>query len=195
MKTKEYQAYVVKTADKRLARLDANISRVFNGLLEQKGWNRQRLSQKSGIPHSTLSLVMGGSEKQRSWNMRLLLRLAVVFGVKLSDIILAAETREESAVVLLHAAEGTEPGSRERLDRIVKAVAPAGTSQELAESFYSVDMLALAAPLFVEKYTKGAISDKDAYEQLAEIQGNLEPGENLWSKVSSIVTDGNLSGD
>lgn len=188
LKQKDYNKFVEKTADARLNKLDKNLSRVIQGVLEQKGWNRQKLSRKTGIPHSTLSCIMGDSTSDRSWNLRLLLRVAVVLGVKLSDLVVAAETKDDTAIVVLHVAD-TEPRSRERLNKLIRTIAPAETPTELLELFYTAGMFELAAPSYVEEYLSGARTDRDVYELLSEVQASLEPGENLWAKTVSILNE------
>jgi predicted transcriptional regulator len=67
--------YVAKTAEKRFARLGNGLNTTISNVLAQKGWTRQQLSRRTGIPHSTLSSIMIGST--RTWNINLLLRVAV----------------------------------------------------------------------------------------------------------------------
>ena len=187
-KPQEFSKYVEKTAEARLTKLDKNLTKAVLSVLEQKGWNRQKLSKKSGIPHSTLSLVMGDTDQTRSWNLRLLLRLAVVFGVKLSDLILAAETFDGTPLVTIHLA-GTEPRSRDRLAKIIRCAAPGGTPPEVLDSFYNVPMMELAAPGYVAGYLAGKPTDQEVYELLSEVHASLEPGDNVWVKLASVLRE------
>jgi DNA-binding Xre family transcriptional regulator len=180
------QKYVATTADRRLDRLDKNMTEAINSVLVQKGWSRQDLSRKAGISHSTLSAIMVGGE--RTWNLAHLMRIAVALGVKLSDIILAAEHKDDMSIMLI-AVAGTAPQTRERLDKIIGCVAPEGTTADMMAMFYTADMMEAVASSYVADYLAGKIADQDVYSTLSEVASSLESGENLWVKFASLVAE------
>jgi transcriptional regulator with XRE-family HTH domain len=177
--------YVVQTAAKRQEKLHRSLTRVINNLLAQRDWNRQRLADKTGVPHSTFSAI--GSENRR-WSLDVLMRVAVVFNVRLSDVIKAAETQDDVSVLMIHIA-GTEPKTRERLNKITAAAAPEGTPSEVVALHYNADMMALAAPSYVTDYMNGLVSDPEVYEFLNEVRDSLGEGETFWGKVATIVNE------
>jgi transcriptional regulator with XRE-family HTH domain len=178
--------YVAKTAEKRFARLCDGLTETITGVLAQKGWTRQQLSRRTGIAHSTLSNIMNSAT--RTWNINLLLRVAVALDVKLSDIISAAESADDCSALLL-AVGGTEPQSKERLALIIQSVAPAGTSGEMLKVFYSVDMMNAVASSYVSRYLSGELSDRDIYNQLLEVSSSLTGDENLWAKFAEVLSE------
>lgn len=180
------QKYVVTTADRRLERLDKNLTDAISSVLTQKGWSRQDLSRKCGIPHSTLSAIMTGGV--RAWNLQHIMRIAVALGVKFSDIILAAERKDDVSIMLI-AVAGTAPQTRERLDKIIGCVAPEGTTAEMMAMFYTAELMDAVAPGYVADYLIGKIGDQDVYSTLSEVASSLEPGENLWAKFSSLLLE------
>jgi transcriptional regulator with XRE-family HTH domain len=187
-KPKQTKQQVISTADRRLHKLDGNLSEAISNVLTQKGWSRQELARRTGIPHSTLSTIMSEASSSRSWNLSHLMRIAVALGVKISDIILAAEQQDYTAFVLI-AVSGTEPQSRARLTKIIGCTAPEGTSSELLSMFYTADMMEAVAPGYVSSYLAGQIGDQIVYETLAEIISGLEDGENFWQKFSSAIAE------
>ena len=98
------------------------------------------------------------------------------------DVIKAAWDGSALAWLKFHLAT-KEPQSLDRLDAIVKAIAPGDASDELREMFYSAHMLELAAPVYVQKYLSGEISDAKVYEDLSEIIENADP--NFWACVKA----------
>lgn len=185
MKKHQTVEYVAKTAQSRQEKLHKNLTRVVTNLLAQRDWNRQRLSERTGVPHSTLSAIAAGS---RGWSLDPLLRVAVVFNVRLSDLIKAAETQDDISVLMIHLA-GTEPKTKERLNRIIAAAAPEGTPAEVIALHYNSDMMGLAAPHYVGDYLNGLVSDPDVYDFLCEVRDSLNEGENFWAKFASIATE------
>lgn len=180
--------HVTQTADRRLRKLDSNLTDAINGVLKQRNWSRQELARRTGIPHSTLSTIMGGSSSSRSWNLSHLMRIAVALGVKLSDIILAAEQQDYTAFVLA-AVAGTEPRSAKRLTKIIHCAAPAGTSAEMLASFYTSDMLAAVAPGYAERYFAGQIGDQKVHELLSDVASSLDEGENFWTRFVKTLAE------
>ena len=75
----------------------------------------------------------------------------------------------------------SEPQSIERLDAIIKAVAPGDVSDEIRDVYYNVHLLEVAAPDYVHKYLKGEISDTKVYEDLNDIIDTEE--KNFWGAV------------
>lgn len=185
MKKHQTVEYVAKTAQTRQEKLHRNLTRVVMELLTQRNWNRQRLSDRTGVPHSTLSAIAAES---RGWSLDALLRVAVVFNVRLSDIIKAAETQDDISVLMIHLA-GTEPNTKERLNRIIAATAPEGTPPEVVGCHYTADMMGLAAPQYVADYLNGLVSDPDVYSFLNEVRDSLDPDEPLWVKFATIVNE------
>lgn len=187
-KPKTTKQTVIATAERRLRKLDVNITEAIGNVLAQKNWSRQELARRTGLPHSTLSTIMSDNTSSRSWNLNHLMRIAVALGVKLSDIILAAEQQDYTAVVLI-AVSGTEPQSKARLTKIVQCATPEGTSPEMLAMFYTADMMEAVAPSFVASYLSGQISDPNVYETLSEVMSGLEEGENFWAKFAAALAE------
>ena len=185
MKQNQNVEYVAKTAANRQEKLHRNLTRVVNSLLAQRDWNRQRLADKTGVPHSTFSAI--GSET-RGWSLDVLMRVAIVFNVRLSDVIKAAETQDDISVLMIHLA-GTEPKTKERLNKIIAATAPEGTTAEVLALHYNADMMSLASPSYVNDYLNGLISDPDAYAFLNEVRESLAEGESFWHKFATIASE------
>lgn len=185
MKQNQNVEYVAKTAAKRQEKLHRNLTRVVNNLLAQRDWNRQRLADKTGVPHSTFSAI--GSET-RGWSLDVLMRVAVVFNVRLSDVIKAAETQDDISVLMIHLA-GTEPKTKERLNKIIAATAPEGTTAEVLALHYNADMMALASATYVNAYLNGLVSDPEVYDFLREVRESLSDGETFWAKFAVIASD------
>ena len=184
-KSKALAAYVTKTAEKRNARLNGNLNTTITSVLAQRGWSRQQFSYHTGIAHSTLSEIM--SRGTRTWNIGLLLRVAVAFEVKLSDLIIAAESADDDyAAAALLAVAGTEPQTKERLTLLIQSIAPAGTSDEMLNAFYSADMMGAVANSCVQRYLSGSLSDREMYTFLTEVSSSLEEGDNFWTKFSEV---------
>jgi transcriptional regulator with XRE-family HTH domain len=187
-KPKQTKQSVIATAERRLHKLDIDLTDAISNVLNQKGWSRQELARRTGIPHSTLSAIMSGSANSRSWNLSHLMRIVVALGVKLSDIILAAEQQDYTAVVLI-AVSGTEPQSKARLTKIIQCAAPAGTSAELLAMFYTADMMEAVAPSYVSGYLSGQTGDQVVYETLSEVLSGMEEGENFWGKFAAALLE------
>ena len=180
--------YVTATAERRLARLDKGLTKTIDQVLAQKNWNRQLLGKKAGIAHSTLSNIMAGSCGGRTWNMNQLMRVAVALGVKLSDIIAAAESADDVSAAIV-AIAGTQPQTKERLTRLIQCVAPTGTTQEVLDLFYTADMMQAVAGRYVEEYLIGKYSDHETFNTLSEVVSSLEPGENMWAKFAALLAE------
>ena len=176
--------HTVATAERRLAKLDSNLTEVISAAMMQNQWTRQELARKTGIAHSTLSSIMAGTCGGRAWRLEHLMRIAVVFGVKLSDLMLAAEQKDYTAFVLI-AIAGTEPQSEERLTKIIQCAAPSGTSAELLTALYTSDMMRAVSPEYVEGYIAGQIGDQKVHELLSDVASSMEEGENFWAKFAS----------
>ena len=186
--SKPTKQHVIATAERRLHKLALNITGAIGDVLNQKGWSRQELARRTGLPHSTLSSIRADNESNRSWNMNHLMRIAVALNVKFSDIILAAEQQDYTAFVLV-AIAGTEPRSRDRLTKIVHCVAPNGTSAEMLASFYTAAMAEAVAPAYVAGYLAGQIGDLQAYELLSDVASSLDEGENFWGRFANTLAE------
>lgn len=178
------QQHNVATAERRLHKLEGNLTEVIAGAMTQNQWTRQDLARKTGIAHSTLSAIMVGTCGGRSWRLEHLMRLAVAFGVKLSDLILAAEQKDYTAFVLI-AISGTEPQSEERLTKIIQCVAPSGTSPELLAGLYNAHLMRAVAPQYVDSYLSGQIGDQKVHELLFDVSSSMEEGDNFWAKFAT----------
>ena len=185
---KQTKQNIIATAERRLHKLDRDITEAIGSVLAQKGWSRQELARRTGLPHSTLSTIMSESSNSRSWNLGHLMRIAVALGVKLSDIILAAEQQDYTAIVLI-AVSGTEPQSKARLTKIIQCAAPEGASPEMMAMFYNSDMMEAVAPGYVSDYLSGKIGDPNVYETLSEVVSGLGEGENFWVKFAGTLLD------
>jgi hypothetical protein len=79
-----------------------------------------------------------------------------------------------------------EPNSTERLDAIIKAIAPGEASGDLLNMYYNVDMLRVAAPDYVQKYLDGELSDAQVYGDLSDIIENSD--NNFWICVKEQLS-------
>ena len=75
----------------------------------------------------------------------------------------------------------------DRLDKLVRAVAPAGTEKGVLDFFYTAQMFEVAAPGYVKRYLDGQVSDADAYALLKEAAASEDPETNLWGEVKRRV--------
>ena len=165
------------TADTRWGKLSLSITEVVNSLLRKKDISQAVLCKKVDYAQSVISKTLSG--KQR-WSFTLLLLVADALGVSMSSIIAAAE--DESALSALRYA-GTQPRSEERLNAIVRSIAPPGTTKEVLDLLYSAAMLRIAVPQLVKGYFTGEIADDKLYLFLKETADSVVDDENFLGKV------------
>lgn len=75
----------------------------------------------------------------------------------------------------------------ERLDAIIKTIAPDDTTPELKDLYYNVHLLEVAAPDYVQKYLDGEITDTKVYEELSDIIDTAET--NFWKAVKEQLNE------
>jgi transcriptional regulator with XRE-family HTH domain len=170
-------------ADARWGKLSLRISEVVNTMLQERGVSQAALCKKIDYAQSVISKTLCG--KQR-WSFTLLLLVADALDVQMSTIIAAAE--DESALFALRYA-GTQPRSEERLNAIVRSIAPPGTSKEVIDMLFSAAMLRIVVPQLRESYLNGDIADEKLYNFLKETADSVVDDENLWGKVQLRLTE------
>ena len=175
-------------SEAKSAFLEEGLTRVIKGALAQKGWNKQKLAEATGIARSTISVLFAGGDKNRCWTIKQLVRVAVALGIPLAELIAAAESGEELSSLMIELA-GTEPASKERLTRIIQTLAAKGTAQEVLDLYFTADMMAISTPEYVKEYLNGEVDDRSVYELLTRVNENLGPTENLWGKLSAIMAE------
>lgn len=119
---------------------------------------------------------------QKNWTLSLLLAVARSLNVRLSTIIAEAEDVMEGGAPGMHIRlASTEPGTRERLQKLIyAAVGYSGDLDEkefdgVLEVLYRVKDVEYAVPAFWESYRKGFMGDQEALRVLnsaVRIQGN-----------------------
>ena len=174
----------VKLKDMEWGRLSQRICRIIEKVMEDQGLNKSQLAKRIKYPLSALSDVFTPDDtgRKRRWSVPLLMAVCEELSLYFPDVISAAW--EGSALAWLNFYLATkEPQSLERLDAIVKAIAPGDASEELRDMFYNAHMLELAAPEYVQKYLAGEISDTRVYEDLSEIIENADV--NFWACVKA----------
>ena len=164
-------------AAERWDELSARITYVVNHMLNDAGLSKMALSRRICYAHSTIVNTLNGKQH---WSFTLLLLVADALGVSMSSIIAAAE--DESALSALRYA-GTQPRSEERLNAIVRSIAPPGTTKEVLDLLYSAAMLRIAVPQLVKGYFAGEIADDKLYLFLKETADSVVDDENFLGKV------------
>lgn len=186
MNTMQITNDIAAVSEAKSAFLEEGLTRVIKGALAQKGWNKQRLAEATGIAQSTISVLFAGGDKNRCWTIKQLVRVAIALGLSLTDLIAAAESGEELSSLMVDLA-GTEPSSKERLTRIIQTLAAKGTSPEVLDLYFTADMMALSVPDYVKEYLNGDLDDRSVYETLTRVNENLGPEENLWGKLAALM--------
>ena len=178
------------TAEEKAAFLEEGLTRVIGEAISQKGWSKQTLSEKAGIAQSTISVLMAGdgAARGRSWTLKQLIRVSVVLGVPLAELIAAAESGEQLPELMIDLA-GTEPHSKERLTRLVRTLAAKGTSKEVLDLYFTAEMMQISVPKYAADYYAGAVSDREVYNLLTRVNNALGPQENLWGKLSAFMVE------
>jgi transcriptional regulator with XRE-family HTH domain len=167
--------------------LGDGIAKAIRGALKQRKWTVQYLAKETGVARQTLSLLLS-SAKGRSWTLNHLVRVTTVLGISLAELIAAAESGEELSELMVDLA-GTEPHSKERLTRIVQTLAAKGTPREVLDLYFTAEMLQISVPQYAADYYAGRVSDREVYDMLTEFNAELEPQENLWGKLSAVMTE------
>ena len=172
----------VQFKDAEWGRLSQRICRIIEKVMEEQGLSKFQLAKRIKYPQSALNDVFtpDDSGRKRRWSVPLLMAVCEELSIYFPDVIRAAWEGSTLAWLKFHLST-REPQSLERLDAIVKAIAPGNASEELRDVFYNVHMFEVAAPDYVQKYLAGEISDAKVYEDLSEIIENAET--NLWTSV------------
>ena len=180
----------VQLKDAEWGRLSQRICRIIEKVMDEQGLNKSQLAKRIKYPQSALSDVFtpDDSGRKRRWSVPLLMAVCEELSLYFPDVIRAAWEGSTLAWLKLHLST-KEPQSLERLDAIIKAIAPGDASEELREMFYNVHMLEVAAPDYVQKYLAGNLSDAKFYEDLSEIIENADT--NFWSCVKNQLNDCN----
>ena len=174
----------VKLKDAEWGRLSQRICRIIEKVMDDQMLNKSQLAKRIKYPQSALNDVFSPDDigKKRRWSIPLLMAVCEELSLYFPDVIRAAWEGSALAWLKVHLST-KEPQSRERLDAIVKAIAPGNASEELREMFYNVNMLEVAVPHYVQKYLAGEITDAKAYEDLNDIMENSET--NFWTSVKA----------
>ena len=178
----------VKLKDLEWGRLSQRICRIIERVMEDQGLNKSQLAKRIKYPQSALNDVFTPDDtgRKRRWSVPLLMAVCEELSLYFPDVIKAAWEGSALAWLKFHLAT-KEPQSTDRLDAIVKAIAPGDASEELRDMFYNAHMLELAAPNYVQKYLDGKISDAKVYEDLNEIIENADT--NFWACVKAQLEE------
>ena len=172
----------VQLKDTEWGRLSQRICRIIEKVIDDQGLNKSQLAKRIKYPQSALNDVFTPDDtgRKRRWSIPLLMAVCEELSLYFPDVIHAAW--EGSALAWLKFnLSAKEPQSLDRLDAIVKAIAPGDASEELRNMFYNVHMLEIAAPNYVKRYLDGEISDAKIYEDLNDIAENCNT--NFWKDV------------
>lgn len=172
----------VQLKDVEWGRLSRRICRIIEKVMNDQGLNKSQLAKRIKYPQSAFNDVFtqDDSGRKRRWSIPLLMAVCEELSLYFPDVIRAAWEGSALAWLKFHLST-KEPQSLDRLDAIIKAIAPGDASDELLSMFYNVHMLEMAAPEYVKKYLAGEISDTKVYEDLDVIIENAET--NFWTCV------------
>jgi hypothetical protein len=178
----------IQVKDTEWGRLSQRICRIIEKVMDDQGLNKSQLAKRIKYPQSAFNDVFTPDDKgrKRRWSIPLLMAVCEELSLYFPDLIRAAWEGSTLAWLKFHLST-KEPRSLERLDAIVKAIAPGDASEELRDMFYNVHMFEVAAPEYVKKYQAGEISDNKVYEDLSEIIENADA--NFWACVKSQLND------
>lgn len=145
--------------DDAYTELLGSITTVIKDILVQKTMSARELALRAGIAQPTVSRLFTGSSA-REWRLEHLARIAYSQGLSLTDIIEAAEcgTTISSDIMTL---AGTEPGTPERLDKLLRYPTTAGMNPGVAEVLLTSAMMKLVVPEVYDGYAEGVFSDGD----------------------------------
>lgn len=174
----------VQLNDAEWGRLSQRICRIIEKVMNDQQLNKSQLAKRIKYPQSALNDVFTPDDKgrKRRWSIPLLMAVCEELSLYFPDVIHAAWEGSTLAWLKFHLST-KEPQSLERLDAIVKAIAPGDASEELRDMFYNVHMLEVAAPEYVQKYLAGEITDAKVYEDLNDIIENADT--NFWACVKA----------
>ena len=169
-------------------RLSQRICRIIEKVMNERGLNKSQLAKRIKYPQSAFNDVFTPDDngRKRRWSVPLLMVVCEELSLYFPDVIHAAWEGSTMAWLKFHL-DSKEPCSIDRLDAIVKAIAPGDASEELRNMFYNVHMLEVAAPNYVRQYQLGEISDAKVYEDLSEIIENSDA--NFWTCVKNQLND------
>ena len=172
----------IQLKDMEWGRLSQRICRIIEKVIDDQGLNKSQLAKRIKYPQSAFNDVFTPDEngRKRRWSVPLLMAVCEELSLYFPDVLRAAWEGSALAWLKFHLAS-KEPQSLDRLDAIVKAIAPGDASEELRNMFYNVHMLEVAAPEYVQQYLQGKISDAKVYEDLNEIIENADA--NFWTCV------------
>ena len=174
----------IQFKDMEWGRLSQRICRIIEKVIDDQGLNKSQLAKRIKYPQSAFNDVFTPDEngRKRRWSVPLLMAVCEELSLYFPDVIRAAWEGTALAWLKFHLSS-KEPQSLDRLDAIVKAIAPGDASEELRNMFYNVHMLEVAAPEYVQQYLQGKISDAKVYEDLNEIIENADA--NFWTCVKN----------
>ena len=187
-KTAKKTKKAVQLKDIEWGRLSQRICRIIEKVMTDQGLNKSQLAQRMKYPQSALNDVFTPDDtgRKRRWSVPLLMAVCEELSLYFPDVIRAAWDGSALAWLKFHLSS-KEPQSRERLDAVIKAIAPGDTSDELREMFYNVHMLEVAAPCYVQKYLDGELTDAKVYEDLEEIAENSSA--DFWANVKAQLNE------
>ena len=177
--------------DQEWSDLSRRISEIVIALLKDKGSNKSQMAREIGYAQSAISDTLNATKPKRRWSFPLLMLVAEYLKVPMHSIIKSAEDGALTVPWLqLHLAK-TPPASMDRLDLIVKTLAPEKTEEALLSMFYTAQMLDLSAPDYVNEYVDGKHSDEEVYQTLQQIDEKRmesEPPVPLWAAVKNALS-------
>ena len=176
------QKTAVHLKDVEWGRLSQRICRIIEKVMDNQGINKSQLAKRMKYPQSALGDVFSPDDKgrKRRWSVPLLLAVCDELSLYFPDLIRAAWEGSTLAWLKFNLSSH-EPQSMERLDAIIKTIAPDDTNPELKDMYYNVHLLEVAAPDYVQKYLAGEITDTKVYEDLSDIIDSAET--NFWKAV------------
>jgi hypothetical protein len=126
---KEYKRKPVTLKDLEWGRLSQRICRIVEKVMEDQGLNKSQLAQRIKYPQSALSDVFSPDDtgRKRRLSVPLLMAVCEELSLYFPDVIKAAWDGSALAWLKFHLAT-KEPQSLDRLDAIVKAIAPGDAS-------------------------------------------------------------------
>ena len=180
----------VQLNDAEWGKLSQRICRIIEKVMNDQQLNKSQLAKRIKYPQSALNDVFTPDDngRKRRWSIPLLMAVCEELSLYFPDVVHAAWEGSTLAWLKFHLST-KEPQSLERLDAIIKAIAPGDASEELREMFYNVHMLEVAAPEYVQKYLSGLLSDTKVYEDLRDISENADA--NLWTCVKAQLGSDN----
>ena len=178
----------IQVKDTEWGRLSQRICRIIEKVMDDQGLNKSQLAKRIKYPQSAFNDVFTPDDtgRKRRWSVPLLMAVCEELSLYFPDVIRAAWEGSTLAWLKFHLST-KEPQSYDRLDAIVKAIAPGDASEELRNMFYNVNMFEVAAPDYVKKYLAGEISDAKVYEDLDEIIENADT--NFWACVKTQLSE------